>query len=407
MANKHTMDELYQWQALPLSIKLKMTQYRIREWINMYGEEGVYVSFSGGKDSTVLLDIVRKMGYKNVPAVFVDVATQYPELKTFAKKFCEENEIKLEILKPMISFMDICKKYGFPIISKEVSESVMQTRVFLKNIENGEFSKQGAWAFCDVFGIDRRSKDGKEIYKRIKNGEIPDEAWQNLPVKIQELFGKVIHKEKGMPTNEYSKRYYKSKYSFFIDAPFEISNYCCKVMKKNPAHKYQRKTGRHAIIATMASESRLRTEHWLKSGCNSFEGKEPISKPISFWTEQDVLLYIQLNNLPICSVYGDVVVDYAAEGNVDGQMNMSELSDEYGEFDLGNRPLKTTGCNRTGCVLCGFGCHLEDEDEARFVRLKQTHPKLYGLLDVIENNGVTYRQAIDWINENGNLNIRY
>ena len=66
-----------------------------------------------------------------------------------------------------------------------------------------------------------------------------------------------------------------------------------------------------------------------------------------------------------------------------------------------------TGCSRTGCVLCGFGCHLEKPGEGRFERLKETHPGMYKLLDVIENNGVTYREAIDWINEHGNMNIRY
>ena len=228
-----------------------------------------------------------------------------------------------------------------------------------------------------------------------------------------------------------------------LDAKFACSDMCCKVMKKAPAHEYGKRTGRKAITAQMASESKLRTSQWIKNGCNGFDMKTPISNPMSFWTEQDVLLYIKLygkdivkrkinNNRdvmfygnrivdrktgktieeqefynPICSVYGDVVIDYDAEGSVDGQMDFSELSADYGLFDTGNRPLKTTGCSRTGCVLCGFGCHLEKAGEGRFERLKETHPGMYKLLDVIENNGVTYREAIDWINEHGNMNIRY
>lgn len=124
------MQELYQYQSLPLNVKIAMTKERIKGWIDRYGEDGVYISFSGGKDSTVLLDIVRnRCGYKNIPAVFVDVPTQYPELKTFAEKF--EN---VEIIRPKISFMQVCEKYGFPLISKEVSECVEGARKYLTSI---------------------------------------------------------------------------------------------------------------------------------------------------------------------------------------------------------------------------------------------------------------------------------
>jgi hypothetical protein len=39
--NKHTMQELYQWQALPLNIKVLMTAERIRSWVNEFVEDGV------------------------------------------------------------------------------------------------------------------------------------------------------------------------------------------------------------------------------------------------------------------------------------------------------------------------------------------------------------------------------
>ena len=111
MANKHTMTDLLQMQSLPLEAKIGMTRNRIKGWINEFGTDGVYISFSGGKDSTVLLDIVRnECGYTDIPAVFVDVPTQYPELKEFATSF--EN---VTVLKPKISFMQVCEKYGFPL----------------------------------------------------------------------------------------------------------------------------------------------------------------------------------------------------------------------------------------------------------------------------------------------------
>ena len=188
----------------------------------------------------------------------------------------------------------------------------------------------------------------------------------------------------------------QEKYKYFLNAPFEISNKCCNVMKKKPAHKYEKETGRKPITAQMASESRLRSQKWMQNGCNSFDGNNPISNPMSFWVEQDILTYIYEEKLPICSVYGDVVIDYAADGQVDGQISLSE----YGVFDKERPTLKCTGCQRTGCMLCGFGCHLEKPEESRFVRLKETHPGMYNLLDVVKNNGVTYREAIEWVNEN-------
>ena len=82
---KHEIWELRQMQSLPLDIKVKMTQRRIMDWYNYWGGE-VYVSFSGGKDSTVLLHIAREL-FPDIPAVFVNTGLEYPEIREFAKSF--------------------------------------------------------------------------------------------------------------------------------------------------------------------------------------------------------------------------------------------------------------------------------------------------------------------------------
>lgn len=121
--------------------------------------------------------------------------------------------------------------------------------------------------------------------------------------------------------------------------------------------------------------------------------------PMAFWTEQDVLLYIYENNIPIARCYGDVV----KENEVDGQLDFSDL----GLFDLGRPTLKTTGYSRTGCMFCGFGCHLEGSP-GRFERMKETHPKQYDyIMKPWGEGGLGYKEVIDWINEKGNLDIRY
>lgn len=390
-------------QALPLESKITMTKHRIQTWVDEFGIDGVYVSFSGGKDSTVLLDIARQE-YPDMKAMFVDVPTQYPELKEFVLTF--DN---VDIVHPKISFAQVCERYGFPFFSKEIASTVNEARKYFKKVDSmhcddkiltnertNERTIPYAYRAADLLGIDRRKDKENPLYKRLKMGIIP-----SMPARTKILLGVYPHKENGVATSEYSKIYDRSKYIFTLDAPFEISNQCCNVMKKKPAHRYNKTTGRVPITAQMACESKLRESQWVINGCNGFDLKIPTSNPMSFWTEQDVLWYIKKNDLPICSVYGDIVIDYEAMGQCENQMTFSD----YGIFGEERPLLKTTGCNRTGCVLCGFGCHLEKE--SRFLRLKETHPKFHNLLYVLKNNGVTYAEAIDWINENGNMNIRY
>lgn len=192
------------------------------------------------------------------------------------------------------------------------------------------------------------------------------------------------------------------KWQFLLGCPFDISNKCCDVMKKRPSHKYTKDTGRYPITAQMASESLVRTQSWLKNGCNAFDAKNPISNPMSFWVEQDVLLYIKKYNTPIASVYGEVVDD-----NMNGDLNLEGVED-LGLFDVGRPFLQTTGENRTGCMWCGFGCHFEKEGDGRFLRLKKTHPQIYDYIMKPESEGgLGYKDKIDWINKYGGYNIQY
>ena len=213
---------------------------------------------------------------------------------------------------------------------------------------------------------------------------------------------------------EYDRSMYsQERYKFFLEAPFEISSKCCSIMKKQPIHSYNRKTGRKPMTAQVASESRLRTQQWIKNGCNGFDMKSPISNPMSFWTEQDVLLYIYENNLPIASVYGDIVKDYEAMGELDGQMSMSD----FGIFDKERPLLKTTGCKRTGCAFCGYGCHLEKPCESRWEISKiVSNPNIVDLcmrggafdengIWKPDNRGLGFWFVMKWINVHGNMNM--
>ena len=355
--SKHTKEELIQWQALPLGVKVKMSCVRIRDWVNYYGESGVYISFSGGKDSTVLLHLVREVcGYKNVPAVFCDTGLEYPEIREHVKTF--DNVVWL---KPKMNFRQIIEKYGYPFISKDVSQAVYDVRI--QSERNG-------------------------IPKRETN------LWRR---NFQE-------------DSEHNQRYQafsRARYDFLNDAPFKLSHKCCDVTKKNPSKEYEKKTGRVPILGTMAYESRLRSEQWYKNGCNAYDIKRPVSKPLSFWTEQDVLEYIKENNIKICSVYGDIVEDVDKVGVMDGQMSFADLFGD--EYESQKPPLKTTGLERTGCMFCGFGCHVK-KDVDKFVEMKETHPQTYEwIMKPWDEGGLDYKNVIDWINANsgGQMHINY
>jgi len=131
-----TIEDLRQMQALPLSLKVSLTKSRIRQWVNEYGEDGVYVSFSGGKDSTVLLHIAREM-YPNIRGCFINTGLEYPEIVQFVKTF--EN---VDIIRPKMNFKKVIEKYGYPFISKEVSEVVYGAKRYLNELLNRQTDRQ-------------------------------------------------------------------------------------------------------------------------------------------------------------------------------------------------------------------------------------------------------------------------
>ena len=284
-----------------------MSQNRIREWYNHWNGD-VYISFSGGKDSTVLAHLVHDI-YPDVPLVFANTGLEYPEIQSFARK------MGAEFVRPKMRFDEVISKYGYPIISKEVSIKIREAR---------------------------QHTDTK-----------------NALIKRAEFFGERIDPDTGKPS-----RFQKGKWlPLARDTEFKISDRCCYVMKKTPLQSYQKKANRVPYIGTQTDESALREMKWLEHGCNAFDGKKPSSQPMSFWKEQDVLQYIKEEGLEIASVYGDIVTV-----DVDGMW--------YDNLIAPCGTLKCTGCQRTGCIFCGFGLHLE-KGETRFQRLAKTHPRQY------------------------------
>ncbi len=281
---------LKQRQSLPLNLKIQMSQRRIQEFYDHFDGK-VYVSFSGGKDSTVLLHLVRSM-FPDIPAVFVDTGLEYPEVRKFVKSF--ENVI---IIRPEMPFNKVITEYGYPVISKEVAQFIEDNR---------------------------RNPNGYTAKKFDPNSDY---------------------------VKRYGSRFCLAKWNYLKDSDIKISSQCCRIMKKAPAKKFEKESGLKPFIATMAAESNLRKQEYIKKGCNSFESKRPASTPLGFWTEQDILQYLVENNLPYCSVYGEI------------------KQDKSGKY-------YTTQAKRTGCMFCMFGVHNEKSPN-KFELMRETHPKLY------------------------------
>ena len=106
---------------MPLDRKIQITQTRIIEWYQHYKGQ-VCVSFSGGKDSTVLLHIARQI-YPDIPAVFSNTGLEYSSIQRFVKTW--DN---VDIVVPKMNFVQVVSTYGYPLIGKEVAEAIYYAR---------------------------------------------------------------------------------------------------------------------------------------------------------------------------------------------------------------------------------------------------------------------------------------
>ena len=317
-----TAQYLRERQGWSLKQKIDHSLFVIETFIARTDKQ-CYVAFSGGKDSCVLLDLVRIID-PTIPAVFVNTGNEFPGIIKLVRHLRDDCGYNIEEIHPKMKPRQVWSKYGFPLVSKAQAEYIHRYRITPE-------------------------------YAKVQQARAEQKGWS---------FGKV-----------------SDRWKFLIDAPFDTSNRCCQILKKNPAHAYAKKTGRFPILGTMASESDLRKTEYLNRGsCNTFGEKmrDGIrSTPLAIWTDDDIWQYIRERHLEIADVY-------------------------------------YKGAKRTGCVGCGFGCWVKEDQ--RFNLLFKLYPKYYEMVMNYTNNGVKFRDAVRQVlsvtgkelpDENGEIYFNY
>lgn len=235
-----TRTELHIRQQWSLAQKIDHSLGALDQFISHTNGQ-CYIGFSGGKDSTVLLHLARIIK-SDIKAVFCNTGNEYPDIVRFVR-----STPNTEIIYPKLKPHEVFEKYGFPLISKESSETLHYLKVNPNSIKS------------------RR-------------------ALREIETSYRGLIAK--------------------KYIHLKDAPYEISSACCSILKKRPFLIYEREHKVSPILGIMASESSMRKTLYVKAGgCNILSGKRPVSNPLSIWNEQDVWNYIKDRKLPIADIY--------------------------------------------------------------------------------------------------------
>lgn len=295
---KEELDRLF---SLNLEEKVEKSKEIIVDFYESVDSESVYISSSFGKDSLVLIDLVREI-YPNVPIIYINTGLEHKSCVELSKKYENVYEIK-----PKKTMKKIIDKYGYITpYGKEISGAIEQVR--------------------------RNLYDGKLNSYRVK--QFRGEIGYNYTKFVNDLL-----------------------------APFKISDKCCYHLKVSPLQSFCNKNGfLYSFMGITAEESSMRRKNLLKYGFNT----EKQSRPLGFWTTNDVLSYLVQNEIEIASCYGEII-------KKDGV-------------------LRTSLHQRNGCVCCPIGSLVESPN--KFQLLYQNDRKTWDFVI----NELNFKEVCDWFN---------
>ena len=365
---KFTKKELQEMWGRTPERQQNVCSSKILEAINLTDGD-IAICFSGGKDSSYLLyrycQIISQIPEYKDKKVLVLFANTTNETSAMIKhissfiehlkeKFGIDIELKETRPKDNVTWVEIAKTKGIPFPTKQVAGSVRKVKKELRRLN------------VDIKDIEHLCISSVEARDTLRKMGFNDTS-------VYYLTGWSCQSEK------FSSRYKIPKQWFPLmwnECPVDVTEECCVILKEKPMQQLK-----HPNIMTgeMAEESALRETEYLKHGCNKvFDDGSVRSKPMGSMTTQGVLFGLKHFNIPICSDYGEIVYE--------------------------NGKYKCTGCNRTGCKLCGFGTKYDTD---RFIRLQKTEPATIKFaFKPIEKGGLGYKELIEFSNKYCGTNIK-
>lgn len=341
-------------QRVPYSIKRRMSEQRIRDFYDEALSRGLNCHVSvGGLDSIVLGHLIREMGYSEEQIPFVSASTL--EDMSIQKV---HKEMGVIVVKPLKSKVRILQEEGFPVLSKRIANKIdtlanptEKNKTVRHAIITGECGELGHFA--------TNSK-------------------MQLPKTYLNLFGGLDEEGRAL--------------GYKAPEGFKVSHKCCYYLKEAPCDNWAKEHNSVPFLGLMASEGGQRADALEEHGCNYFGKTTARSAPFAFYYHSDVVHLAVDLGVHIPEIYGEVTI--------------SEEKNELGDYEY-----STTGEQRTGCSMCGFGIQLETRPH-RFDRLYERNPKewdfwmhrcckdengeLYGWGRVLDYIGIPWRDPAHW-----------
>lgn len=294
----------------------------------------------GGLDSITLYVWLKSIGI-NAPGITVS-GIEDKSIQEVHKA------LGIEILHSYKSKAEILNEVGFPVISKKIAGKINtlqnpteKNKTVRHAIITGECGKQGHYA---------------------KNSRM------KLPMKWLQRFGGYENENEGV-------NYQKPN--------FAVSNECCYWLKEKPCDDWAKEHNSYPYLGLMAIEGGQREEALIDHGCNYYGATVTRSAPFAPFLRQDLLLLSQEMDRwyrEHIEIFADLFHAQPYGRNEDGRPKeyvplKSIIPEIYGTIEQReNGELYTTGAQRTGCSMCGFGIHLEERPH-RFDRLRERNYK--------------------------------